>query len=124
MRRSFIDAAGWVAACFAGAVATALPVQSEETIYSLDDEAACRDMNGRITPPRIAPTPPLVAEKTSFGMVKVKGGMKGRECFFYTFEVGLDPPKTPGSTLCPDASVGHEKSVVAGTRDKPGGCSK
>jgi hypothetical protein len=135
MRISVVAAPGWMVAGFAGALALALPVRSEEavpvgrTIYSLADEAACRDVNGRIELPRIVPTPPLAAENASLGMVKVidskvTASMKGRECFFYAFEVGLDPSRTQGSTSCPDASLGQEKSFIPGTRGALAGCSR
>jgi hypothetical protein len=116
----------WSIACVTGIVAVAGSVRGEETIriFSLDAEASCRDVNGRIVPPRIAPTLPTEAEK-AFDMIRVKGGIEGRECFFYTFEVGLAPPKRPGSTSCPEASLGMEQSAnAAGTRNAPEGCSK
>jgi hypothetical protein len=113
-----------LATAFASAVATLGNARAEEKIYSLDDEAVCRDVNGKILQPRITPGLPAVAEKTQFGMIKVEKVINGLECFFYIFEVSLDPTNGQGSALCPDASVGQDKSSIAGTRQASAGCSK
>jgi hypothetical protein len=112
------------AIAFLCATAISGKARAEEKIYSLNDEAACRDVNGKILQPRIIPDLPALAEKTRFGMVKAKNNTNGLECFFYVFEVGLDPPNARGLALCPDASVAQDKSSIAGTREASAGCSK
>jgi hypothetical protein len=117
----------WMLACAAGVVATTGPIRGEEPIriYSLNDGALCRDLKGKIVTPHVVPRLPVAAER-AFDMIKVTGGLEGQDCYFYTSEAGLAQLRRPGLTLCPDASVGTEKSAnLAGTRDVPEeGCSK
>jgi len=122
MKRAIPQRAGWAAAFIVGVGALASPVRSE-TIYSLNDGAACRDKNGAVETPRSAPQPAVAAEMTPFGMMQVTGGWNNQDCYFYMSEVGLEPQGTVGLS-CPTAAVGQEKSRLAGTRDLTQSCSR
>jgi len=110
------------AALLIGVVALASPARSD-TIYSLNDGAACRDKSGAVQTPRAAPQPAVAAEMTPFGMIQVTGGVNNRDCYFFMSEVGLEPP-TAGPASCPAAAVGQKKMHIAGTRGLDEGCSK
>jgi len=122
MTNSISQRAGRAAALIVGIVALAGPVRGE-TIYSLNDGAACRDKNGAVQKPPSAPQPAVAAEMTPSGMVHVTGG-SNQDCYFFMSEVGLQPAGTAASDSCPTAAVGLEKSRLAGTRDITRSCSK
>lgn len=122
MTGSIAKHAGQAAAFFVGAVALVSPVRSD-TIYSLNDGAACRDKSGAVQSPPSAPQPAVAAEMTPLGMIRVTGGVNNRDCYFFMSEVGLEPP-TAGPAPCPTAVVGQKTIRVAGTRGLDESCSK
>jgi hypothetical protein len=121
MSFSISGRAGFTALVFVGVAAIAVPARSDDTINSLSEGAACRDKDGIAIWPHSAPPPPVAVQMTPFGMIQVVGGWNNRDCYFYVNEVGL---KSAGSTSCPEAAVGQEKSLLAGTRGLRKQCSK
>jgi hypothetical protein len=95
---------------------------SAETVYTMDFMAACRNSAGRVLNPRVSPTIPFIADRTSFGMVRARKKINGEDCFFYMFEVGLTPRNGLNIESCPDAAVGDKNnSPIVGTRGQ-GNC--
>jgi hypothetical protein len=132
MRRPITVGAGWAAAALGGIV-VATPARGQDSndhhVYSFREGAACRDADGRvrdgpIKPPPVPTNSSIPAAMTPFGMIRIKGEGSSPDCYFYMFEVGLDPNGTPGSTSCPQVAVGQEKSSFTGTRGNAPHCPK